>query len=84
MEPACRQYRAARWFLLPEVGLHTRRQVVSGSLNGNRQTVKFFMCGTYSENGLAGPWEAVSGKSDAQPSVSKSARPGTPESELAD
>ena len=55
MEPACRQYRAARWFLLPEVGLHTRRQVVSGSLNGNRQTVKFFMCGTYSENGLAGP-----------------------------
>ena len=54
-EPACRQYRAARWFLLPEVGLRTRRQVVSGSLNGNRQTVKFFMCGTYSENGLAGP-----------------------------
>ena len=45
----------ARWFLLPEVGLRTRRQVVSGSLNGNRQTVKFFMCGTYSENGLAGP-----------------------------
>ena len=54
-EPAYRQYRAARWFLLPEVGLRTRRQVLSGSLNGNRQTVKFFMCATYSENGLAGP-----------------------------
>ena len=36
-EPACRQYRAVRWFLLPEVGLRTRRQVVSGNQNGNRQ-----------------------------------------------
>ena len=58
--------------------------VVGGSLNGNRQAVKFFLCGLYSENGLAGPWEAVSGRSDARPSVFKSARPGTPESELAD
>ena len=45
---------------------------------------KIFLCGTYSENGLTRPWEAVPGRSDAQPSVSKSARPGTPESELAD
>ena len=46
--------------------------------------VKFFLCSLYSENGLAEPWEAVSGRFDAQPSASKSARPGTPESELAD
>ena len=45
---------------------------------------KFFLCSHYSENGLAWLWEAVSGRPDAQPSVSKSARPGTPESELAD
>ena len=49
-----------------------------------RPAVKFFQCSLYSENGLAWPWEAGSGKYDAQPSVSKSARPGTLESELAD
>ena len=46
--------------------------------------VKFFLCSLYSENGLAWPWEAGSGKYDAQPSVSKSAWPGASESELAD
>ena len=47
-------------------------------------TVKFFLCRLYFENGLAGPWEAVFGRPGARPSASKSARPGTPESELAD
>ena len=58
--------------------------VVSGGGGAGFPAVKFFLCSLYSENGLAWPWEAGSGKYDAQPSVSKSAWTGASESELAD